>query len=236
MNLNKYYKEKGLCLTNRKLSMSFRLVRDYLFGIKTPIRIIEEGFIKDFMPLLEGKVIELGASKNNRYKRFAVSADEYILSNLLKDDPDMMYLDVLNMHLEDNSVDGIVCLNVLEHVIDPGKAIREIKRVLKPGGKIFLTVPFTYYFHPFPDDLYRFSPSVLSESFKDFNIIRCETLGNIWSALATIIQKPRFKGKLRTLDMLVHMLGLIFCLLSRIREYQDEYFMACCLIAEKKHA
>ncbi len=51
-------------------------------------------------------------------------------------------MDIQQMPLPDNSFDWVFCNHVLEHVPDDGKALREIFRVLKPGGKAILQVPF----------------------------------------------------------------------------------------------
>jgi SAM-dependent methyltransferase len=45
------------------------------------------------------------------------------------------------MNYSDNSFDIITCLDVLEHVLDPVKALSELKRVLKNNGRIIITVP-----------------------------------------------------------------------------------------------
>ncbi len=50
-------------------------------------------------------------------------------------------LDVQNMPLEDNTYDVVFCNHVLEHVPDDNKAMREILRVLKPGGMAIIQVP-----------------------------------------------------------------------------------------------
>lgn len=50
-------------------------------------------------------------------------------------------LDVQNMPLEDNTYDVVFCNHVLEHVPDDHKAMREILRVLKPGGMAIIQVP-----------------------------------------------------------------------------------------------
>lgn len=52
--------------------------------------------------------------------------------------------------IKDNSVDYIVANAILEHLVYEKKAIKEWKRILKPKGKIFLTVPIKYkYIWPF---------------------------------------------------------------------------------------
>ena len=50
-------------------------------------------------------------------------------------------LDVQNMQLEDNTFDVVFCNHVLEHVPDDLKAMKEIYRVLKPGGMAIMQVP-----------------------------------------------------------------------------------------------
>lgn len=50
-------------------------------------------------------------------------------------------LDVQEMPFDDNTFDAVICNHVLEHVPDDRKAMREILRVLKPGGFAILQVP-----------------------------------------------------------------------------------------------
>jgi SAM-dependent methyltransferase len=57
--------------------------------------------------------------------------------------------------LVDSSVDGILSTSVLEHLASPGAFIAEAHRVLKPGGKLFINVPFCYPEHEVPYDFNR---------------------------------------------------------------------------------
>jgi SAM-dependent methyltransferase len=66
--------------------------------------------------------------------------------------------DVHNLHMiADNSADGVFTSSVLEHVHDPWKAVAEIERILKPGGLVFIGLPFMFPFHGDPDDYWRVS-------------------------------------------------------------------------------
>lgn len=51
--------------------------------------------------------------------------------------------DVTQLNFDDNTLDLIVCNHVLEHVKDEPKALKEIHRILKPGGRAVLQVPFS---------------------------------------------------------------------------------------------
>ena len=59
--------------------------------------------------------------------------------------------------LADASLDLVLTQEVLEHVADPFAAIAEIARVLKPGGRAYVQLPFMLGYHPCPHDFWRFS-------------------------------------------------------------------------------
>lgn len=53
--------------------------------------------------------------------------------------------------------DAVISQAVLEHVKKPEKMIREMERVLRPGGYIYVEVPFLQPFHAYPDDYQRYT-------------------------------------------------------------------------------
>lgn len=55
----------------------------------------------------------------------------------------------------------VECDAVLEHVVDPVRVMREIERVLAPGGFAHLVTPFCHPFHEYPRDYRRFTPDGL---------------------------------------------------------------------------
>lgn len=79
---------------------------------------------------------------NNIYlkKHFYVTTTDLMMPKV-----DYM-LDVENMEsFEDNKFDYLICSHVLEHVNNPDKALMELLRILKPGGKAILMVPINPY-------------------------------------------------------------------------------------------
>ena len=64
--------------------------------------------------------------------------------------------------LPDESLDIICCTSVLEHVFEPWVAIKEMTRILKTGGYLYVSSPFSWRFHPEPIDFYRFTPHALA--------------------------------------------------------------------------
>lgn len=62
--------------------------------------------------------------------------------------------DILAIPLEDESIDNLICTEVLEHVPDPLAAVGEFARLLRPGGVALVTAPFTSGSHQEPYHFY----------------------------------------------------------------------------------
>jgi SAM-dependent methyltransferase len=79
--------------------------------------------------------------------------------------------DVHRLPIADNQFDCVFCTGVLEHIRDPWQVVREIHRVLKPGGIIHLDAPFMQAFHLDPVDYWRFTIDGLRQLCHDFKEI-----------------------------------------------------------------
>lgn len=81
--------------------------------------------------------------------------------------------------IETGSLDGISCLAVLEHVEKPWQVVDEMRRMLKPGGKVFIDWPFLQPVHGFPSHFYNATRSGLGQMFeRGFDIITLDTFPN----------------------------------------------------------
>lgn len=65
--------------------------------------------------------------------------------------------DVADLPMPDDSYDLVFCSQTLEHVPNPHKVMREITRVLKPGGQAWFSAPFIYEEHVKPYDFFRYT-------------------------------------------------------------------------------
>ena len=76
-----------------------------------------------------------------------------------------------DLPFDDNEFDGLISTQVLEHTAKIPETIKEIKRVVKKNGLVFISVPFVFPIHGAPYDYYRFTKFGLMEVFKEFDII-----------------------------------------------------------------
>jgi len=69
---------------------------------------------------------------------------------------------------KNNSFDIIICIDTIEHVENPIKAVSEMFRVLKPNGILILSSVMNFGIHEFPSDYWRFTPFIFEQITKKF--------------------------------------------------------------------
>lgn len=170
-------------------------------------RIFEEK--KDIVDI--GGGLRIIKEKNNRYdgsrawiRRYLDRVNYRIMDPVPTYHPDIVG-DIHQMPFEDNSQDAIICLAVLEHVENPIQAMKEIYRVLKPGGYAFIYVPFLYYYHAekgYYGDFWRFTPDSLKWMAKPF--AHCE-LSPVRGAIGTLVRLSPL-GRLKIFELFAYLL------------------------------
>ena len=99
------------------------------------------------------------------------------------------------MPLPASLFDCALCTEVLEHVPEPGQALNEIARVLKPGGWLVLTVPLLLGLHEEPYDYYRYTVHGLRYllSRAGFEVERVQTKGEMLAVVLSTLIGPWLK-------------------------------------------
>ncbi len=100
--------------------------------------------------------------------------------------PGIIYYDGLKLPFSDASFEHALCVEVLEHVASPVALLRDIHRVLVPGGRLILTVPWSARTHHLPHDYFRFTNFGLRNVLEEagFLVERLEERGNDIAAIA----------------------------------------------------
>jgi len=127
------------------------------------------------------RVLEVGIDGDpppgGNFRRFGTGNNYETLDILPRVKPTYV-ADIQDTKLEAEKFDIIICVQTLEHLYSPKKAIKEIFKLLKKGGYTILDNPWTYEYHPhysYPD-YWRISPSAMKRMMKEagFEIIKCK--------------------------------------------------------------
>ncbi|HVT03756.1 MAG TPA: class I SAM-dependent methyltransferase [Thermoanaerobaculia bacterium] len=115
-------------------------------------------------PYLSGHLLNAGCGSRD--------ISEYLLGkgvtkitryDIQSTDPDVVIGPLESMEFADATFDTALCNAVLEHVVNAEQAIRELARVVRPGGHVVVAVPFLQPFHPCPGDFRRYTSEGLAE-------------------------------------------------------------------------
>ena len=125
-----------------------------------------------------------------------VPATEYLTLDIRPGSGADIVGDIHDIPRQDQSVDVVICTEVLEHCRDPRTAVSELHRLLRPGGVCVLSTRFIHPYHPDPHDYFRFTSCGLTELFSDFREIRITPLGTrLGSAWMLLPSRPRLLAR-----------------------------------------
>lgn len=94
-----------------------------------------------------------------------------------------------DLPLDDGSFDAILNTQVLEHLPDPSGALAELRRVLLPGGRLWLTAPLVWPLHEEPYDYFRYTSHGLRALLEGagFEDIEIEPRTGYFATMATLL-------------------------------------------------
>jgi SAM-dependent methyltransferase len=136
--------------------------------------------LRSLLPTFTGNVLDIGAgespwrtflSKSTCYQGVDIrSADQFGMST----QKDIVYYDGTTIPFAERVFDAAICIEVLEHVSEPGLLLSEAFRVMKPGATFSLTVPWSARTHHIPFDFHRFTRYQLDRMFTDAGFVDVE--------------------------------------------------------------
>jgi len=127
---------------------------------------------------LKGKVLDIGSGDAEP----PYSRKETVTSYTSLDLPEtnarylkrpQVFADAHALPFSEGVFDGVLLLEVLEHVRHPARVLDEAHRVLREGGTVCMSTPFLYPLHDEPYDFFRFSLYGLRELLRqeDWQIV-----------------------------------------------------------------
>ena len=151
-----------------------------------------------FSSELKGRLLDVGCGSKPYQELFSV--DDYIGLDIDNEASrnrkiaDYFY-DGKTFPFNEDEYDSVLCNQVLEHVFNPDEFLSEIKRVLKPGGRLLLTVPFVWDEHEQPHDYARYSSFGLKALLdkNGFNVIGYKKIGADASTILQLINVYLYK-------------------------------------------
>lgn len=144
---------------------------------------------RDLRPLLAhetGAVLDVGCGEQP-YRSLLPRASSYLGLDVAESSErfgyardDTVYVTGYPWPVPDRLADLALCTEVLEHVLEPGALLAEVRRCLRPGGRLLMTVPFAARWHFVPYDYWRFTPSGISHLLREagFVNVRIYSRGN----------------------------------------------------------
>lgn len=155
-----------------------------------------------------------------------------------------IFYDGNEVPLLDSSADFALSTQVLEHTVSPELYLSEVNRVLKPGGRVLLSIPFAWDEHEKPYDFWRFSSfgikSLLeSKSFTVIETIKVESyIESIFQLFSNYIY-TKLTSKNKYFNLFIYMtfcstVQLLGIFLSKILPSNDDFYLNLVVVAEKK--
>jgi len=131
-------------------------------------------FIRKFAEQLNGPFLEVGSKNYGSTQDFRplFSGKGKYIGIDMEDGPGVdVVLDLtddfekIDAKLSSQRFSTIICLSVLEHCDQPFKMAENLMRLLEPGGRICIGVPFAWKIHAYPNDYWRFTPEGIRKLF-----------------------------------------------------------------------
>ena len=162
----------------KNIIKKFPIVYKILSEVVAPVHISKKTLKKIIQEINDKSLLGLNIGSGiTNYSTQIINFDSQQFANV------QVVGDLFSLPFRDNTFDYVFSIYVLEHVPNPELAIKEMHRVLKPGGICYSFIPFIQGFHAAPNDYVRFTSSGVVNYFYEFDIIKNKAVGPTSAAL-----------------------------------------------------
>ena len=169
-----------------QISVSSRLITD----------LVGEVYTRMIPKYSKGHLLDLGCGHAPLYLLYRDHAEEVTCMDWAESLHQNQFLDHVHdltkpFPLADEQFDTVLCSDVLEHISEPMHVWKEVHRVLKPGGRLLMNMPFLYHIHEEPHDFHRYTEFALKHyaSGAGFELEELCGVGGVWQVLGDITAK-----------------------------------------------
>ena len=141
-------------------------------------------FLRQTVPAMQGKVLDVGCGESP-YAHLLTASASYTGIDIVYADEfgmttrnDAMTFDGRTLPFSNEYFDHIICTEVIEHVQEPQPFVTELRRVLRSGGTLVATIPFSARVHHEPYDYQRFTSWGLKRLFAEFKEVNISPRGS----------------------------------------------------------
>jgi SAM-dependent methyltransferase len=197
----------------------------------------------------KGDLLDLGCGNKPYEEWYKPKTNTQMGCDVMQSDKNRVDVICLASELkfEDKKFDTIITTQVLEHVYEQREMMKEAYRVLRHGGAIILTVPFTWELHEEPYDFFRLTKHGLKELFEQagFEIEYIKANGGKWAAvfqmfINTVYSTFKFKTVKAKILKIIFMELRLTWLLNHIalwadkRHFDDWWTLNYIVVAKKR--
>jgi SAM-dependent methyltransferase len=149
-------------------------------------------YLRHWVPEVDGPVLEIGSKEygsTSSFRDFYANA-EYVGLDMSEGKGVDVVVDLTKSigPLGESRFALGICCSVLEHVEKPWLFAANLTRLIRPGGKLYMSVPWVWRYHAYPDDYFRFSHRGVMSLFDEFdwaNVFYSSTVPNEFIPVTT---------------------------------------------------
>jgi len=147
-------------------------------------------FLRHWVPRVDGPVLEVGSKEygsTSTFREFYAGAEYVGLDMAEGPGVDVVQdLTVSPGPLPQSHFALAICCSVLEHVRRPWRFAENLTRVVRPGGMLYMSVPWVWRYHAYPDDYFRYSHRGVMALFEEFDWTKAYYSTNVPSEFVEI--------------------------------------------------